>query len=188
MAEGWARDWIRMQQEQGRKVLVHNTVVASIALDASAVFDENCETCCGDACHTRQERKSVKLKAVQAMAMDGVDISSFYPKTLGEILPGLRKPACSTSMEYSLEKPIDALIVLCSCGSDTRNNLSKESKSIQEWNVEAPTAAAKVEGESAYRRVSLEIRDRVHSLMEDLHQEMELVDDSGDKIVEEFAL
>lgn len=155
MAEGWAREWIRVQQDE-RGVEIGNTVVASIALDSSAVFHNN---------DSHQERKSVKCKAVEVMSQDGVDISSFYPKTLEEILP-------LTSYTTQDHKPIDVLTVLCSWGDDVKKKLHQQCKSIQVWNVEAPTAAAKVEGESAYRRVSLEIRDHVHSLMEELHSEM----------------
>ena len=155
MAEGWAREWIRVQQDE-RGAEIGNTFVASIALDSSAVFQNN---------DSRQERKSVKYKAVEVMARDGIDISSFYPKTLPEILP-------LTGFTAHEHKPIDVLIILCSCGDDVKQNLHQQCKSIQVWNVEAPTAAAKVEGESAYRRVSLEIRDQVHSLMEELHSEM----------------
>jgi protein-tyrosine-phosphatase len=166
MAEGWAREWIRVQlAKRGSSSsssccdnVIGNTVVASIALDSSAVFHNN---------DSHQDRKSVKSKAVQVMAQDGVDISAFYPKTVSEILPLHHS---STNIDC---KPIDVLIVLCSCGDDVKQNLHQQCKSIQVWNVDAPTAAAKMEGEGAFRRVSLEIRDQVHSLMEELHPELQ---------------
>ena len=148
MAEGWAKEWIREQQEE------INIVVASLALESSAVYNTN-DCCCaeGEVC----EIKSVKKKAVEAMAQDGVDISSFRPKTFEQVLPQVPR------------LPIDFLVVLCSCG--VQKDLSQNCKQILQWHVEAPTALAKLEGnDSAYRRVSLDIRDRVHSLMEELHR------------------
>jgi protein-tyrosine-phosphatase len=174
MAEGWAREWIRVQQQAKRRgsVEIGNTVVASIALDSSAVFHNN---------DSHQDRKSVKSKAVQVMAQDGVDISTFYPKSMQEILPLTNYSSSSTTTTTNddddhYNKPIDVLIVLCSCGDDVKEKLHQQCKSIQVWNVEAPTAAAKIEGEGAFRRVSLEIRDQVHSLMEELHPESQEMD------------
>lgn len=146
MAEGWAKEWIREQHEE------INTVVASIALDdsisKSASSGERCEI------------KSVKKKAVEAMALDDVDISKFTPKTLEQILPNIPR------------LPIDLLVVLCSCGVEQR--IRQNCRHIRQWHVEAPTAAAKLEGnDDAYRRVSLEIREQVHSLMEELHHRRE---------------
>jgi len=65
----------------------------------------------------------------------------------------------------SNKKPVDKLIVLCSCGDDVKRRLVRRSKSVEEWNVDAPTAAAKKEGEGAYRRVSLEIKKEVDILL-----------------------
>jgi len=152
MAEGWAREWIR-EQQQGREI---NTVVASIALDSKAVYNNTNNDCCcaeGEVC----ELKSVKAKAVEAMAKDGVDISKNTPKTLEQVLPSIPK------------LPIDFLVVLCSCGVEKQ--ISENCRHIRQWYIEAPTAVAKLEGnDGAYRRVSLEIRDQVHRLMEELHR------------------
>ena len=74
MAEGWAKDWLvrkfqdidRQEEEllrpeneskcdifaadiQKRRTALENIVVASVALDSSAVFSD-CRTCCGDVC------------------------------------------------------------------------------------------------------------------------------------------
>mmetsp|Transcript_28133 Transcript_28133/g.51943 ORF Transcript_28133/g.51943 Transcript_28133/m.51943 type:complete len:358 (+) Transcript_28133:91-1164(+) len=47
-----------------------------------------CVTCDGELCTSSlQRRKPPKEKAIQAMATGGVDISSYYAKTFGEILP-----------------------------------------------------------------------------------------------------
>jgi protein-tyrosine-phosphatase len=170
MAEGWAREWIRVQQQAkrgGNEIEIGSTtVVASIALDSSAVFHNNHDS-------SHKVRKSVKSKAVQVMAQDGVDISTFYPKSMQEILPLSSYNNAAAASNDDDSKPIDVLIVLCSCGDNVKENLYQQCKSIQVWNVEAPTAAAKIEGDGAFRRVSLAIRDQVHSLMEELHPELQ---------------
>lgn len=205
-----------------RSSTLDEVVITSVALDASAVFE--CGTCCGDLCETPSQRKAVKGKAVTAMAEDGVDISSFVPKTIEEIMPRLVErrttsddavdgsspakvdpPVSATVDEISAaysstlflsddggenplqspvdpevssdprkSKPVDKLIVLCSCGDDVKRRLVRRSKSVEEWNVDAPTAAAKREGDGAYRRVSHEIRREVELLLDSL-----LGDDSG---------
>lgn len=148
MAEGWAKEWIRIHSS---KQDTANTLVASIALDTKSAY--NCDCADGEVC----EVKSVKSKAVEAMALDGIDISAFTPKTLDQILPTIPR------------LPIDFLVVLCSCGVE--ETISQNCKHIRQWHVEAPTAAAKREGnDCAYRRVSLEIREHVHNLMEELHR------------------
>mmetsp|Transcript_9828 Transcript_9828/g.13893 ORF Transcript_9828/g.13893 Transcript_9828/m.13893 type:complete len:117 (-) Transcript_9828:59-409(-) len=106
------------------------------------------------------------------MKEDGIDISSFTPKTIDEFLPKLQEPAAALTFSPQIGKPIDVLIILCSCGDDVKNTLSNKSKSVQEWNVDAPTACSKNgEGDSAYVRVSREIRDQVSDLMESLLRE-----------------
>ena len=213
--------------------LLERTDVASVALDSSAVFDTSsskstatsnakCElssSCTGPHC---AQRKQVKLKAVEAMAKDGVDISSYRPKTIKEILPLLTNGmegndphqdqgedgmeingqekyadrklsqinnACSidheiledvvTTPDPSLGqgsksrlastppiKSVDKLIVLCSCGEEMKYELARRSKSVEEWSIDAPTAASKSgEGDQAYQRVSLEIKEEVNILM-----------------------
>mmetsp|Transcript_4128 Transcript_4128/g.7623 ORF Transcript_4128/g.7623 Transcript_4128/m.7623 type:complete len:171 (+) Transcript_4128:59-571(+) len=152
MAEGWAREWIRERPE-----ISNSTIVASIALDSSAVFTNNNNNC---NCEKDQtcEIKTVKPKAIHAMAQEGVDISQNTVKTFEQILPHVIP-----------QLPIDFLVVLCSCGVE--KDLVDNCRHIRQWYVEAPTAAAKQgEGDHAYRRVCLEIRERVHCLMEELHQ------------------
>ena len=66
-------------------------------------------------------------------------------------------------------KIIDKLIILCSCGDEMKKILVSHSKNVEEWEIDAPTAAANAgEGEEAYFRVSHEIRDKVNFLMENL--------------------
>eukprot|EP00562_Extubocellulus_spinifer_P018670 CAMPEP_0178598616 /NCGR_PEP_ID=MMETSP0697-20121206/32845_1 /TAXON_ID=265572 /ORGANISM="Extubocellulus spinifer, Strain CCMP396" /LENGTH=249 /DNA_ID=CAMNT_0020236411 /DNA_START=18 /DNA_END=767 /DNA_ORIENTATION=- len=174
-----------------RRSILDRVVVTSVALDSSSVF--KCETgaCCGDTCETPSQRKEVKSKAVAAMKEDGVDISNSRPKTLQEILPILSKSTenetnavddvsavySSTLFVSKIEggqgqgekKVVDRLIVLCSCGNDIKRKLVRRSKSVEEWDIDAPTAASKVgEGDGAYRRVSLEIRNEVNILMDSL--------------------
>lgn len=212
---------------QRRSAALDELVVTSVALDSSSVFECGTGTCCGDMCETPSQRKAVKENAVRAMAEDGVDISTFVPKTIEEIIPHLNKQGAmrndaekdashppkgvvgadneesvvvakigptskgSVTMDeisatYSstlflsdefdedlqkndpsldtCKKPVDKLIVLCSCGDDVKRRLVRRSKSVEEWNIDAPTAAAKREGDGAYRRVSHEIRKEVDIL------------------------
>jgi len=228
MAEGWAKEWIRDKKDTFNKKLkglkeenetgicpvtersisvIDNFMVASVALDSSAVFTTEPSQSSLEIM-THQQRKSVKSKAVAAMAEDGVDISCYIPKTADEILlildgkdifEGDKQDSnyhSTSSVEQddaqidisaqeeksSLDGPIidseitgvnnasiDRLIVLCSCGDNMKKNLMQCSKYVEEWDIEPPTAAAKSgEGDGAYRRVSLEIRDEVNSMMESL--------------------
>jgi len=77
-------------------------------------------------------------------------------------------PLINNQVTDGVAAKIDHLIVLCSCG-DMKDNLMRRSKYVEEWDIEPPTAAAKSgEGDGAYRRVSLEIREEVNSMMEGL--------------------
>jgi protein-tyrosine-phosphatase len=132
----------------------------------------------------------VKSKAVEAMSKDGVDISLYQPKTIDEILPVLTNEAKALSvekddvtsqininnkilvnavieeMDSAPTKSVDKLIVLCSCGEELKYELTRRSKSVEEWSIDAPTAASKAgEGDQAYQRVSLEIKKEVNILM-----------------------
>lgn len=168
MAEGWAKAWITQQKErllietggekneayEKRQATLNDMVITSVALDSNAVF-------CGD---IPEIRKTVKGKAVEAMLLDGIDISQFAPKTLSEILPILADSAAEAD-----EKVVDRLVILCSCGDDVKRALVERSKQTDEWDIPAPTAAAKAgEGDAAYRRVSLQIRDEVNKLMDEM--------------------
>ena len=62
-------------------------------------------------------------------------------------------------------KLVDRLVILCSCGDDVKRQLVESSKSVEEWEIDPPTTAAKIEGDPAYRRVCLEIREEVNVLM-----------------------
>mmetsp|Transcript_34259 Transcript_34259/g.82853 ORF Transcript_34259/g.82853 Transcript_34259/m.82853 type:complete len:344 (+) Transcript_34259:122-1153(+) len=57
----------------------------------SASAGRRCVTCDGEACTptspSSSKRRKPKEKAIQAMAQDGVDISSYYTKSFKEILP-----------------------------------------------------------------------------------------------------
>lgn len=189
--------WLTLRR---RLSLLENMDVVSVALDSSAVFKcHPAEECCGDLCETPLQRKSVKAKAVAAMAEDGVDISSYVPKTIEELVPVPAKPqppavlkgpnndtmiedlsaaySSTLFLSDSLEKDnlapkqkiFDKLVVLCSCGDATKQDLVRRSKSVEQWDIDPPTAAAKAgEGDNAYRRVSNEIRSEVNILMERL--------------------
>ena len=174
MAEGWAKDWISQQKDdldrlltetggvkneayEKRQAILNDMVITSVALDSNAVF-------CGD---VPEVRKTVKGKAVEAMLLDGIDISQFAPKTMAEVLPILSSSAAETA--EADEKVVDRLVILCSCGDDVKRALVERSKQTDEWDIPAPTAAAKAgEGDAAYRRVSLQIRDEVNKLMNEV--------------------
>jgi protein-tyrosine-phosphatase len=172
MAEGWAKDWVSQQKQdlerlmergganieayQERQFNLKNMVITSVALDSKAVF-------CGD---VPEIRKAVKGKAVEAMLLDGIDISEYAPKTLSEIIPILSAPDIYVAAESEADHKIDRLVILCSCGDEVKRALVERSKHTDEWDIPAPTAAAKAgEGDAAYRRVSLQIRDEVNKLM-----------------------
>eukprot|EP00559_Dactyliosolen_fragilissimus_P006637 CAMPEP_0184865340 /NCGR_PEP_ID=MMETSP0580-20130426/17758_1 /TAXON_ID=1118495 /ORGANISM="Dactyliosolen fragilissimus" /LENGTH=217 /DNA_ID=CAMNT_0027364497 /DNA_START=38 /DNA_END=691 /DNA_ORIENTATION=- len=161
-----------------------NFVVVSIALDCAAVYEETVsysdlfQIPAGFHKH-HYKRKSIKEKAINAMAKDGIDISQSFPKAFQEVMPELEANFPVEILSSSLSslsrigedekddvRPVDKLVVLCSCGDDMKKNLANQSKSVEEWNIDAPTAAAKSgEGDDAYHRVSLEIRDEVDNLM-----------------------
>ena len=220
---------------QSQMSLLENTIIASVALDASSVFEKE-ET--SIEFHNNEEkeegkhesslqsfiptkRKQIKSKAIEAMAKDGIDIASYIPKTFHDILPiitdgcGDKKAVdnntissqCSFSRtksslssspssskkrdfetfhststsktintnpveennQHDKNKPVDKLIVLCSCGDELKHQIARRSKSVEEWTIDPPTTAAKNgEGDAAYRRVSLEVRKEVTILMESL--------------------
>jgi hypothetical protein len=108
MAEGWARAWVeseRLQAERDddRRLLgfLDSLLVLSVALDESAIISKDghgkadaslnqtvCITCDGELCSNEPRvRKAVKSKAIKAMADDGVDISTFFPKSIYEVTP-----------------------------------------------------------------------------------------------------
>ena len=207
-------------------------LLLSVALDDSAIVSKAdtpindsisstttntsiCVTCHGEACPNSQQRKVVKSKAIQAMARDGVDISSYFPKSIGEITPlildrgdrdqsvmkkrrvveqlsmkrvlgflqkaskdmglayaGIRSDINSTNTETSQEQiMVDNLIVLCSC-PNLKRRLSDMSKRTTDWDIDAPTDAAKSgEGDAAYVRVSRQIKCKVDELLDGLMRE-----------------
>jgi protein-tyrosine-phosphatase len=162
--------------------MLKDTVVVSVALDSSSVFEDMMSVIQSSSLHCLP-RKQVKSKAVDAMKDYGVDISLYQPKTIDEIMPIIKVvddtlPAEiapeSTSghnslLDFTPNKPVDKLIVLCSCGQEMKYKLARRSKSVEEWSIDAPTAASKAgEGDEAYRRVSLEIKNEVNILMRSL--------------------
>ena len=199
-----ARNWIRNRQsvlEENLKAtgeassqnlqkmiaLLDSTFIASVALDSSSVFHQ-----CEDYGMTNKlslkgnnsktlHRKSIKEKAVEAMLQDGVDISSYVPNTVEEIITSLpmlsshlngdqhlKSSECIAPVAESTEM-LDKLIVLCSCGDEMKYKLARRSKSVEEWSIDAPTKASiGGEGDTAYLRVSKEIRDEVNILMTSL--------------------
>ena len=80
---------------------LNGLVLLSVAFDESQIISKDdavkeadnkapqnlCITCDGETSCQSFVRKSVKAKAVEAMAKDGVDISSFIPKSISEITP-----------------------------------------------------------------------------------------------------
>ena len=211
--------------------LLENTIIASVALDASSVFEKQENSSTQNLVPTKQDnynvefgnnastsfesssikniqkrRKCIKSKAIEAMAENGVDIGSYVPNTIDEVLSLLRsgskeaknndqdsisnslktksttsslsssaiKGAGTTvqyesSYEQNSSKPVDKLIVLCSCGDELKFKIARQSKSVEEWSIDPPTTAAKNgEGDAAYLRVSLELKNEVDILMKSL--------------------
>ena len=192
------------------------------SISSTATNTSICVTCHGEACPNSQQRKVVKSKAIQAMAQDGVDISSYFPKSIGEITPlildsvqkkrddraqsvmkkrrvveqlsmkrvlGFLQKASKdmglayagiqrdtklnlTDTEISEEQiMVDNLIVLCSC-PNLKRRLSDMSKQTTDWDIDAPTDAAKSgEGDAAYVRVSRQIKCKVDELLDGFMRE-----------------
>eukprot|EP00804_Cyclotella_cryptica_P011541 CCRYP_019887-RA/>CCRYP_019887-RA protein AED:0.38 eAED:0.38 QI:0/-1/0/1/-1/1/1/0/297 len=68
-------------------------------------------------------------------------------------------------VDVSEDPIVDNLIVLCSCSS-LKRKLSNMSKHTFDWDIDAPTEAAKAgEGDAAYVRVSRQIRDKVDDFL-----------------------
>merc|ERR1712071_2490 len=103
------------------------------------------------------------------MVQDGVDISTYFPKTFNESTAILSSPtsSCDNNDEDG-KKVVDKLIILCSCGDAMKNHLVQRSKSVEEWNVDAPSEQLRLGEEDSFRRVSLEIKTKVYGLMTDL--------------------
>ena len=177
-------------------IFLTNIKIFSVALDQNLFSDidhgkksnikNTCMACDESECAVSQTRRSVKSKAIQAMAKDGVDISTHYPKSIVHILKVLGKQtvenfhisneACSSSSSTDYKQNsryhiFDKLIILCSCGDEMKQNLIQYSKSVEEWDIDPPTIAAKSgEGDQAYRRISLEIRCKVDKMFRNLTQ------------------
>ncbi len=203
--------------------------------DSKSMKDHGSDPCDDHMCSPPPHlRKSVKAKAIWAMAEDGVDISMSMPKTIHDILPeilgkvdqcgiddergcgqhsteirpdgiqggkwekllsfiglfrdllelssremgmayaGVEKMAndafskkdkdesvtpntiveSETAVSSQQNKVVDSLIVLCSCPDSLKKMVGEMSKETLEWDISAPTSAAKSgEGDSAYLRV-----------------------------------
>ena len=225
-----AKQWIKEERAKGgNDAFLDGLVVLSVALDESKVettakhqllstspqsstitdFDSirSCVTCDGeDICSTPLSPSTRKLRrpkerAIQAMMKDGVDISSYYAKSLRDISPhivsnsnnkkiqqipifnGIRR-VIERVREIGLtltginkdddgddkhdERVVDNLIVLCSCPDTMKQQLSEMSRETIEWNIDAPSNAAKEEGDAAFLRVSRQIRQKVYNFMNEL--------------------
>ena len=187
--------------------LLKRTTISSVALDESAILqlledshiplseskqqdtsnpkvdiDSADSDSSQDSCIHR--RKRIKNGAINAMAKDGIDIASCFPKTWDDIAYRIRKRQSkeesfstrsqSLSSEFINEddnddvfsKPVDKLVILCSCGEEQKQRLSNLSKSVDEWVVDAPSTLVLEENGDPYHRVSLEIKSKVEVLME----------------------
>ena len=168
----------------------------------------SCVTCDGeDICSASSSPSTRKLRrpkerAIQAMMKDGVDISSYYAKSLRDISPhfvsnsnnkkiqqipifnGIRRLIDRLSEKLAFtgvnnkddnnddyvinERVVDNLIVLCNCPDSMKQQLSEMSRETIEWNIDAPSNAAKEEGDAAFLRVSRQIRQKVYNFMNEL--------------------
>jgi len=224
-----AKQWIEEERAKGgNDAFLDGLVVLSVALDDSKVettakhqllstsprssaitdFDSirSCVTCDGeDICSnssspSTQKHRRPKERAIQAMMQDGVDISSYYAKSLSDISPhivsnsnkkiqqipifnGIRR-VIERVREIGLtltgvnkddddddkhdERVVDNLIVLCSCPDTMKRQLSDMSRETIEWDIDAPSNAAKEEGDAAFLRVSRLIRQKVNNFLNEL--------------------
>jgi len=225
-----AKQWIKEERAKGgNDAFLDGLVVLSVALDDSKVettakhqllstsprssaitdFDSirSCVTCDGeDICSnssspSTQKHRRPKERAIQAMMQDGVDISSYYAKSLSDISPiivsnvnnkkiqqipifnGIRR-LIERVRELGLtltgvnkddddddkhdERVVDNLIVLCSCPDTMKQQLSDMSRETIEWDIDAPSNAAKEEGDAAFLRVSRLIRQNVNNFLNEL--------------------
>lgn len=71
------------------------------------------------------------------------------------------------------ERVVDNLIVLCSCPDTMKQQLSDMSRETIEWDIDAPSNAAK-EGDAAFLRVSRLIRQKVNNFMDELKSYSEM--------------
>lgn len=123
-------------------------------------------------------RKAIKKHAINAMLKNGIDIASYCPKTWEEFLIILNKQQRNKNTpnneqfddDDDLTKPVDKLVILCSCGDEIKRGIAQRSKSVEEWMIESPSAIGISEGNDPYYRVSLQIKDEVNKLMEGLIQ------------------
>jgi len=129
-------------------------------------FDDpliNNEVIGGDFAKFEEEKSQLYDPLIEKQSIGG-DIAKFE-----EEKSQLYDPLMGNKVTNGVTAKIDHLIVLCSCGDHMKNNLMRCSKYVEEWDIEPPTAAAKSgEGDGAYRRVSLEIREEVNNMMEGL--------------------
>ncbi|MFK7825191.1 MAG: hypothetical protein AB8G05_13635 [Oligoflexales bacterium] len=140
MAEAWAHEWLKNQQNE------LPLRVYSVALNEEIMHQE--------------KKPVIKPAAIEALAVSDIDIETQYVKTLNEVAREL-----SVNLS-SPRKHFDKLIVLCSCEGPIRNKLEQLSRSVHVWNIEAPSSAP--DKDQAYLRVSFIIRDRVFQLMDQL--------------------
>ena len=227
-----AKQWIKEERAKGgNDAFLDGLVVLSVALDDSKVettakhqllstsprssaitdFDSirSCVTCDGeDICSnssspSTQKHRRPKERAIQAMMQDGVDISSYYAKSLRDIslrdnnkkiqqmslFNGIRR-LIERVREIGLtltgvnkddddddkhdERVVDNLIVLCSCPDTMKRQLSDMSRETIEWDIDAPSNAAKEEGDAAFLRVSRLIRQKVNNFMDELKSYSEM--------------
>lgn len=143
-----------------------------------------------DYLNSSKRRKNIKTAAVKAMAKDGIDVRSYVPKTWDEMLGLIRSKetrvddnffskseitSISSANEAPEEdstpadKPVDKLIVMCSCEEEMKHTIARRSKSVEEWAIDPPSASKKnINGDDfdPYHRASLKIKKEVDVLME----------------------
>ena len=147
MAEGWAREWIaKNQNESSPRIRVY-----SVALNEDIV--------------EQKKTRVIKAAAIEAMAESEIYIESYRIKTLCEVASEI---SADLNQPNNQSKRIDKLVVLCSCEGQVKQKLELLSKSVEVWNIEAPSHAQ--DKDLAYYRVSLIIRDQVFALMDQINQ------------------
>lgn len=159
MAEGWARKWLNAQIESyseidgaERSSLQNKRLSRLLAVEIYSAG-------------LGKDIKEVKIDAITAMKSHKIDIKSYHSKAFDGLLSSFKQQDGDGFEDRTSGKPINHLVVLCSCGDQIRDKLDFHSDTVSVWNIEAPSAAR--DKVAAFARVSLAVRDQVFELLED---------------------
>lgn len=126
--------------------------------------------------HTTARNNSITRRVVDFMQMASREMSMAHAGIRDYVSSSTQQTSGGSSTSTAKEQSehqimVDNLIVLCSC-STLKRRLSNMSKQTFDWDIDAPTDAAKAgEGDNAYIRVSREIKSRVDEFMNGLKRD-----------------